>query len=232
MSFFGSTGQHPSASSFDPTLLPPVPNTKVHFLESQHSFATRRIEATSSTNFHLPRLPVTIPTKPDYGHLKVAPSKEKAGNLGSTRPFGRFIDSDDDHSYRHYRRAFLERIDRKTIEEKLLSNEEIVDSQSECSRNNWERLLFENCNVFHEFTMERPAYDDLQSVTASYLGHGAFRDAWIMIDQQQYPTAPTFVQAAAERFVLKTVIHGNAELKYDHRRYWQTHMYRSRTQYY
>lgn len=176
-------------------------------------------EQTNSLFFHVSTPLLEGPSEADYGGLSISSA---TGSTGSG--FERVIANNDETVYHRYRNATLQAMDDEIGDDKdnvpwLLDT---VDSASDCSRNNWEqKLLLINCNTFHEHTLDRPEDDLLQSVTARYVGHGSYRDTWIMMDQLRHLNSPTHPEIP-DGFVLKCMILDDPDLKFDHKRYGQT----------
>lgn len=120
------------------------------------------------------------------------------------------IAPDDYERYEKEFRGALYEMDERKVHEKFQKNEDYYEDQKECIRPSFYHEFHENCNSVHEYTLDRPIEDPLQSMNFSYKGSGAYRMAWL-------------AQERGEEFIFKTFLYMKKR-DYDANTFFMSHM--------
>jgi hypothetical protein len=115
---------------------------------------------------------------PDFGGLLFGSLSLVSEEEGDYR---RTIGTHDREQYEKHRKKFLSVID-KGGTDKDTDHDIELRQNVKCRRNNWVSSIYTVCNNFHELGTERLQANssNLYYNDIAYLGHGYYRDAWLL----------------------------------------------------
>ena len=169
------------------------------------------------TSFRYPKTPLRKRLSRDFGGLK----NVRREPLQKVRKLERLIQLNDAGRYERERKRLL-RLMEAYVDNKFLPDDDLIETRltEPCTPTSFEKLLFSNCNAFHEYSMDRSIEDILQGVSTKYLGHGSYRDVYKGMDLLQRDDAATRDPTMPKGFIWKNMLF-DPDLDFDHRRFYQ-----------